>query len=135
MSMYHWDELEDVPITPSHTPSSGKVIIGKSLILQRILNEEDRGDGVPGATAHSHPEEQLIINLSKKKKMRVGNKWYTMQPGDVVLIPSYVEHEGTSEQGNLSYNIRNRMVRSFVDLLGVRWMKHRTIRYEIEERV
>jgi glycosyltransferase involved in cell wall biosynthesis len=37
--------------------------------------------------------------------------------------------------GKSKYNIRNRMVRSFVDLLGVRWMKHRAIRYEIEERV
>jgi dolichol-phosphate mannosyltransferase len=37
--------------------------------------------------------------------------------------------------GESKYNIRNRMVRSFVDLLAVRWMKHRAIRYEIEERV
>ena len=37
--------------------------------------------------------------------------------------------------GVSKYNIRNRMVRSFVDLLAVRWMKHRAIRYEIEEKV
>ncbi len=37
--------------------------------------------------------------------------------------------------GESKYNIRNRMVRTFVDLLAVRWMKHRAIRYEIEERV
>jgi hypothetical protein len=37
--------------------------------------------------------------------------------------------------GVSKYNIRNRMVRSFVDLLAVRWMKHRTIHYEIEEKV
>ncbi len=37
--------------------------------------------------------------------------------------------------GKSKYNIRNRMVRSFVDLLAVRWMKNRTIRYDIEERV
>jgi len=37
--------------------------------------------------------------------------------------------------GKSKYNIRNRMVRSFVDLLVVRWMKHRRIDYEIEERV
>jgi len=37
--------------------------------------------------------------------------------------------------GKSKYNIRNRMVRSFVDLLAVRWMKQRAIRYEIEERV
>jgi glycosyltransferase involved in cell wall biosynthesis len=37
--------------------------------------------------------------------------------------------------GKSKYNIRNRMVRSFIDLLGVRWMKRRTITYEIEERI
>lgn len=37
--------------------------------------------------------------------------------------------------GKSKYNIRNRMVRSFIDLLAVRWMKHRTIRYDIEERI
>jgi glycosyltransferase involved in cell wall biosynthesis len=37
--------------------------------------------------------------------------------------------------GKSKYNIRNRMVRSFIDLLAVRWMKARAIHYEIEERV
>jgi dolichol-phosphate mannosyltransferase len=37
--------------------------------------------------------------------------------------------------GKSKYNIRNRMVRSFIDLLAVRWMKSRFIRYEIEERI
>lgn len=37
--------------------------------------------------------------------------------------------------GKSKYNIRNRMVRSFIDLLVVRWMKHRPIQYDIEERI
>jgi glycosyltransferase involved in cell wall biosynthesis len=37
--------------------------------------------------------------------------------------------------GKSKYNIRNRVLRSFIDLLGVRWMKHRSIRYNIEERI
>jgi glycosyltransferase involved in cell wall biosynthesis len=37
--------------------------------------------------------------------------------------------------GKSKYNIRNRMVRSFIDLLAVRWMKRRTLHYEIEERI
>ena len=36
--------------------------------------------------------------------------------------------------GESKYNIRNRMLRAFVDLLAVRWMKDRHVRYEIEER-
>ncbi len=37
--------------------------------------------------------------------------------------------------GKSKDNIRNRMIRSFVDLLAVRWMRQRTIRYDIEERI
>jgi glycosyltransferase involved in cell wall biosynthesis len=37
--------------------------------------------------------------------------------------------------GKSKYNIRNRMWRSFMDLLAVRWMKRRQISYEIEERI
>jgi dolichol-phosphate mannosyltransferase len=35
--------------------------------------------------------------------------------------------------GTTKYNIRNRMVRAFIDLLAVRWMKRRRLNYEIEE--
>jgi len=37
--------------------------------------------------------------------------------------------------GKAKYNIRNRAVRAFMDLLGVRWMKARRINFEIEERI
>jgi dolichol-phosphate mannosyltransferase len=37
--------------------------------------------------------------------------------------------------GKSKYNIRNRIWRSFVDLLAVRWMKSRHIDYDIEERI
>ncbi|GAB4331744.1 MAG: glycosyltransferase family 2 protein [Candidatus Abyssubacteria bacterium] len=35
--------------------------------------------------------------------------------------------------GVSKYNIRNRIVKAFLDLLAVRWMKWRYIRYEVEE--
>ena len=47
-----------------------------------------------------------------------------------VPVPHYPRRFGKSK-----YNIRNRVVRSFIDLLAVRWMKRRTIRYDIEERI
>ena len=38
-------------------------------------------------------------------------------------------------RGETKYNVWNRVFRSFKDLLAVRWMKHRWIRYEIEEEI
>lgn len=37
--------------------------------------------------------------------------------------------------GTTKYNIRNRIVKAFVDLLAVRWMKRRHLDYEIEETI
>jgi len=37
--------------------------------------------------------------------------------------------------GTTKYNIRNRMIRAFADLLAVRWMKKRHLDYEIEETI
>jgi glycosyltransferase involved in cell wall biosynthesis len=48
----------------------------------------------------------------------------------VIEIP--VNHR-KRELGESKYNIRNRIVKAFVDLLAVRWMKTRSIRYEVEE--
>ena len=42
-------------------------------------------------------------------------------------------HHRPRRYGKSKYNISNRIVRSFVDLLAVRWMKKRQLRYEIEE--
>lgn len=38
-------------------------------------------------------------------------------------------------RGNTKYNVWNRVFRSFRDLLAVRWMKQRFIRYEVEEEL
>jgi glycosyltransferase involved in cell wall biosynthesis len=48
----------------------------------------------------------------------------------VVEVP--VNHR-ERKLGTSKYNIRNRIVKAFLDLLAVRWMKKRYIRYEIEE--
>jgi glycosyltransferase involved in cell wall biosynthesis len=50
----------------------------------------------------------------------------------IVEVP--VSHH-PRKYGESKYNIRNRMWRSFVDLLAVRWMKRRRIQYDIEERM
>lgn len=60
------------------------------------------------------------------------------------FFPTLVKYEGgrvtevpvnhrPRRYGTAKYNIRNRIVRSFLDLLAVCWMKQRYLRYEIEE--
>jgi len=53
-----------------------------------------------------------------------------MEGGRVTEVP--VNHR-QRKYGTPKYNIRNRIIRSFVDLLAVCWMKKRILQYEIEE--
>jgi len=55
-----------------------------------------------------------------------------MQGYRVIEVP--VSHH-PRRFGKSKYNIRNRIWRSFIDLLAVRWMKSRRIHYDIEERI
>ena len=109
MPLYKWDEVEETLITPSRTQSKGKTVRGKYLLLQRILHREDRGDGYAGARTHSHPEEQIFIALKGTMKIRAGDKWYTMEEGDVFLMPANTEHEEICEGDFLWFNIKSRV--------------------------
>jgi len=53
-----------------------------------------------------------------------------MEGGRVIEVK--VNHR-PRRYGSSKYNIRNRMMRSFIDLLAVRWMKKRKLNYEIGE--
>jgi len=54
--------------------------------------------------------------------------------GGYRIIEVPVSHH-PRKSGKSKYNIRNRAMRSFIDLLGVRWMKGRRIQYDVEERI
>ena len=45
------------------------------------------------AGAHKHPHEQISWMLSGKMEFRLGSEKRTCGPGDIVVIPSGVEHE------------------------------------------
>src|SRR5499433_2424182 len=46
------------------------------------------------AGAHQHPHEQIVWMLKGHMEFRLGDDRRTCGPGDIVVIPSGVEHEG-----------------------------------------
>jgi mannose-6-phosphate isomerase-like protein (cupin superfamily) len=79
------------------------------MMLFRVLHREDRGDGAAGAKPHLHPEEQIFIALRGSMRIRVGDVWYTMEPGDVVVVPEDVEHEELVEGEFLWLTVKHRI--------------------------
>ncbi len=108
MPVYKWDDLEETFITPSHTKVRGKSIIGKGLLFQRIVHHGELG-WHSIARPHSHPEEQMIIPLEGRMKLRIGNELLVGGPGDIFLMPAETEHEEFCEGDFLFFNIKIRI--------------------------
>ena len=89
--------------------------------------------------------EQIVdVGCSLKVYKRVCVENLKLYEGMHRFLPTLVKLEGYSvaevpvnhrerELGTSKYNIRNRIMKAFLDLLAVRWMKRRYIHYEIEE--
>jgi dolichol-phosphate mannosyltransferase len=104
-----------------------------SKIANRIrngLSKESVRDS--GCTFRTYKRE-CLQNLKLYKGMhRFMPTLVRMEGFRVIEIP--INHR-PRKFGVSKYNTWNRMWRAFVDLLAVRWMKNRHIRYEIEERL
>lgn len=68
---------------------------------------------------------QLYTGMHRFMPTLVKIRGYTVREEPVKHSP---RHAGTAK-----YGLRNRALRAFVDLLAVRWMKERYMRYEVEE--
>ena len=90
-------------------------------------------------------DEQIVdVGCSLKVYKRECVEKLKLFEGMHRFLPTLVKLEGYSvievpvnhrerNLGTSKYNIRNRIVKAFLDLLAVRWMKKRYIRHEIEE--
>jgi glycosyltransferase involved in cell wall biosynthesis len=90
-------------------------------------------------------DEQIVdVGCSLKAFRREALKCLKLYTGMHRFFPTLVKMEGFKvievkvnhrprKYGETKYAISNRIVRSFIDLLAVRWMKKRQLRYEVEE--
>lgn len=53
--------------------------------------EIDQGADLP---SHSHPHEQIVNMISGTFELRVEGSTYTLEPGQVFIIPGNAEHSG-----------------------------------------
>ena len=98
--------------------------------IRNWLSKESVRDS--GCTFRTYKRE-CLQNLKLYKGMhRFMPTLVRMEGFRVIEIP--ISHR-PRKFGVSKYNTWNRMWRAFVDLLAVRWMKNRHIRYEIEERL
>jgi quercetin dioxygenase-like cupin family protein len=88
MPFYKLKEMPETVISPGHSTAYGPTITGKELEIGWYA--EPKGTG---AKPHHHPSEQIIMVLTGRLRMRVGNEVRDMGPNEVALILGEQEHE------------------------------------------
>ena len=88
MPFFKLDDLPGTLVAPGHSTAHGPTITGKELEIGWYT--EPRGTG---AKPHHHRSEQMMLVVSGRLRMRIGNEVRDIGPGEVALILSDEEHE------------------------------------------
>jgi quercetin dioxygenase-like cupin family protein len=95
MPFFKLDDLPGAVVAPGHSTAYGSTITGKELEIGWYT--EPRGTG---AKPHHHRSEQMMLVISGRLRMRIGDETREIGPGEVALILSDQEHEQTAlEEG------------------------------------
>ena len=85
------EKVFDSAEIPSYDLWDGQVRLkafqGSNTML--VLNEIDKGAGAP---LHNHPNEQITYIVSGRLRFMVDGREHTLGPGELVVIPAYMEH-------------------------------------------
>jgi quercetin dioxygenase-like cupin family protein len=85
VSLYRWDELALEKVTEM---ISRKIVTGEREMIAQVYLK--KGALVP---MHSHESEQMTYVLQGALKFLIGGEEITVREGEVLHIPSWVEHQ------------------------------------------
>ena len=95
MPFFKLDEMPGSVVAPGHSAAYGPTITGNELEIGYYT--EPKGTG---AKPHQHKSEQMLLVLSGRLRMRIGDEVREIGPGEVALILSDQKHEQTAlEEG------------------------------------
>ena len=97
MSHYNWSKIPAEKITDK---LSRKFISGKSVTLAQFSFKKDCA-----VVAHSHESEQMTCVLKGVLRLRLPDKEVTLGEGEVLHIPSGVEHSAVALEDTLALDV------------------------------
>ena len=95
--LHRWDEIALEKVTEV---ISRKIVTGEKEMLSQIYLK--RGAVVP---MHKHEAEQLTYVLQGSLRFLVGGEDVTVREGEVLLIPSWVDHQAEALDDTLTLDI------------------------------
>jgi quercetin dioxygenase-like cupin family protein len=104
---HRWDDIPHEPVTRQITR---KVITGEREMIAQVFLQ--KGAIVP---MHSHESEQITYLLSGALKFRIGGKEIVVRAGEVLVIPSWLEHEAEALEDTLDVDVFSPIRRDWLD--------------------
>jgi quercetin dioxygenase-like cupin family protein len=79
-----------------------------------------RVDGPAGslAAAHAHPHEQMCVIVEGRVRFRIGDEETEAGPGDVLHIPSGVEHEAEVLEDTVFFDVFHPIRADFLEKIA-----------------
>ncbi len=87
MPFYDLEQVEAEFVTPKHSTAFGRLITGEHIEVGVL-----RYKAGEGAKTHAHPHEQIIVVLSGRIRMTVGDEVAEIGEGQAVHIPPNLPH-------------------------------------------
>lgn len=95
--LHRWDEIDHEKVTEM---ISRKIVTGEREMLAQIYLK--KGALVP---MHSHESEQMTYVLQGALRVRVGDEELTVREGEVVHIPSHLQHQAEALDDTLELDL------------------------------
>jgi len=105
--LHRWDEIELEKVTEL---ISRKIVTGDREMLAQIHLK--KGALVP---MHSHESEQMTYVLQGAMKFLVGGEEITLREGEVLHIPSWVEHQAEALDDTLEFDVFSPIRQDWLD--------------------
>jgi quercetin dioxygenase-like cupin family protein len=97
MHTYTWDT---VPAEQLDQNIARRMIVGKK---QMLVHWEFKKGSL--AARHHHPHEQVVLMVSGRMRLAVGEDETILGPGDIVVIPSEVPHEAEALEDSVAVDL------------------------------
>lgn len=115
MQAYTW---ETVPAERLDDNITRRMVVGEK---EMLVHWEFKKGAV--AARHSHPHEQIVMMVAGKMRFMVGDEETVMGPGDMLVVPSGVPHEGEAIEDTVVIDIFSPPREDFLSSEGPAYMR------------
>jgi len=99
---FHYDQIEPEYVTPEHSTAYGPLAAGESIEVGLLTFK-----GGEGAKPHQHPNEQIVVVLKGRIRVRLGDEEQELGPGSGFRVPPNVLHGTTALEDSEVLSCKN----------------------------